>query len=405
MQNRELRASGPLSRRRLLGLSGAAALGAVGALRASQGMALAAGEDGPQVVRRAVVAGIAADSAGPPLVEKIGQMVLTGFTGLDAGPGTAIASQLANYGQAGVVLFDYPVNGVPRNISSPPQLKALVGELLAAEPNLIVACDEEGGLVARLDDSHGFPATVSEQYLGTINDPSVTYSHAAQMGATLASMGINLNFAPVVDVNVNPNNPIIGSLGRSFSADPDIVTSMAEAFIHGMHDNGVLCTLKHFPGHGSSTTDSHLGFVNVTNTWSAAELEPFRDIIADGLADAVMTAHIFNANLDPQYPATLSYKTITGILREQLGWDGVVFSDAMEMRAITDNYGFEQAIVLAVGAGVDILQYGNDGDDPTLVGRVIETIRQHVVSGAIPESRIDESYLRVQALKKRLSFG
>jgi beta-N-acetylhexosaminidase len=119
----------------------------------------------------------------------------------------------------------------------------------------------------------------------------------------------------------------------------------------------------------------------------------------------VMTAHIFNANLDQQYPTTLSYKTITGILREQLGWDGVVFSDAMEMRAITDNYGFEQAIVLAVGAGVDILQYGNDGDDPTLVGRVIETIRQHVVGGAIPESRIDESYLRVQALKKRLSFG
>ena len=303
------------------------------------------------------------------------------------------------------MLFDYLVGGVPRNISSPPQLKALVGELLTAEPRLIVAVDEEGGLVARLDDSHGFPATVSEQYLGTINDPNVTYSHAAQMGATLASMGINLNFAPVVDVNVNPNNPIIGSLGRSFSADADIVTSMAEAFIHGMHDNGVLCTLKHFPGHGSSTTDSHLGFVNVTDTWSAVELEPFRDIIADGLADAVMTAHIFNAHLDPDYPATLSYKTITGILREQLGWDGVVISDAMEMRAITDLYGFEQAIVLAVGAGVDILQYGNDGDDPTLVGRVVETIRQHVESGAIPESRIDQSYLRVQDLKKRLSGG
>lgn len=357
--------------------------------------------------RRSVIPGLARDNPPPPtLDQKLGAMILAGFTGQTAAAGDQVGVDIQQRYLGGVALFDYDVNGVPRNIASPSQLQTLDAQLQAlasatSQSTLIIGTDEEGGEVARLDQTHGFPPTVSAQYLGTINDPAVTYQYAAQMAQTLRSAGLNINFAPDVDLNVNPNNPIIGALGRSFSADPDIVTSMAEAFIRAHHDNGMLTTLKHFPGHGSSTADSHLGFVNVTDTWSSIELEPFRNIVHDGLADMIMTAHIFNAHLDPDYPATLSKATITGILREQIGWDGVVSTDAMEMGAISDNYGFEQAIALAVNAGADILLYGNDGDD--VVPRVLTALKGFVSDGTITEARIDQSWARIQKLKSRLA--
>ncbi|HKS92915.1 MAG TPA: glycoside hydrolase family 3 N-terminal domain-containing protein [Tepidiformaceae bacterium] len=359
------------------------------------------------VRRRSVIPGLARDNPPPPtLDQKLGAMILAGFTGQTAAAGDQVGVDIQQRYLGGVALFDYDVNGVPRNIASPSQLQTLDAQLQAlasatSQSTLIIGTDEEGGEVARLDQTHGFPPTVSAQYLGTINDPAVTYQYAAQMAQTLRSAGLNINFAPDVDLNVNPNNPIIGALGRSFSADPDIVTSMAEAFIRAHHDNGMLTTLKHFPGHGSSTADSHLGFVNVTDTWSSIELEPFRNIVHDGLADMIMTAHIFNAHLDPDYPATLSKATITGILREQIGWDGVVSTDAMEMGAISDNYGFEQAIALAVNAGADILLYGNDGDD--VVPRVLTALKGFVSDGTITEARIDQSWARIQKLKSRLA--
>jgi beta-N-acetylhexosaminidase len=330
-------------------------------------------------------------------------MIMAGFTGQTASPSDQVGVDIQQRHLGGVALFDYDVNGAPRNISSPSQLQTLDSQLQRLDSaTLMIGTDEEGGAVARLDETHGFPPTVSAEYLGNINDPSVTYQYAAQMAQTMRTAGLNINYAPDVDLNVNPNNPIIGALGRSFSADPDIVTAMAEAFIRAHHDNGMLTTLKHFPGHGSSTADSHLGFVNVTDTWSSVELEPFRNIVHDGLADMIMTAHIFNANLDPDYPATLSHKTITGILREQIGWDGVVSTDAMEMKAISDNYGFEQAIALAVNAGADILLYGNDaGGD--VVPRVLDALNGFVADGTITEDRIDQSWARISNLKSRMA--
>jgi beta-N-acetylhexosaminidase len=334
-------------------------------------------------------------------------MVIAGFAGRQVSASDVIAADIQTRKLGGVVLYDYPSGpqGLPRNIQSPSQLQALTATLQGLDASkLIIATDQEGGLVARLNPSHGFPPTVSAEYLGNIDDPSVTYNYAAQMAASLAAMGINLNFAPDVDLNVNPNNPVIGAVHRSFSADPDVVTRNAEAFIRAMHDHGVLCTLKHFPGHGSSTADSHLGFVNVTDTWSSVELEPFANIISDGLADAILTAHIFNANLDPDFPATLSYKTITGILRQQLGYQGVVISDDMQMKAITDIYGFETAISHAINAGVDILLFGNNvSDDPDIVARVVGVMQTLVQNGTISEARIDESYNRIQAFKARLA--
>ena len=179
----------------------------------------------------------------------------------------------------------------------------------------------------------------------------------------------------------------------------------ALAFIDAHHAHGVLCTLKHFPGHGSSTADSHKGFVDVTSTWSLRELKPYRDIIAAGKADAIMTAHVFNANIDPDYPATLSHNTITGILRGELGYDGVVISDDMQMGAIRDYYGFEEGVELAIHAGVDIISIANQTGtyDPLLHERGFAAIQQAVEAGRISPARIDESYRRIMALKAGLA--
>ncbi len=258
-------------------------------------------------------------------------------------------------------------------------------------------------MVARLSPQWGFPATHSAKALGDRNDPKFTRDVSRALAQTLSNAGVNLNLAPVVDLNVNPNNPVIGRFERSFSADPDIVTEQALSFIEGHHDAGVLTTLKHFPGHGSSTADSHKGFVDVTNLWSRTELEPFRNVIASGKADAVMTAHIFNSNLDPDYPATLSKATITGLLREELGFDGVVITDDMQMGAIRDFYGFEAAVELTINAGADIVAVSNNLTyEDGLEGRTFAAIRDAVLAGRISRDRIDESFRRIMALKARL---
>jgi beta-N-acetylhexosaminidase len=342
-------------------------------------------------------------TSGPSLREKIGQMLLVGFRGLTIEESASIVADIRDRNLGGVLLFDYdtPTAKPVRNVASPEQLTALVSGLqaVAATP-LIVAIDEEGGRVARLDQRHGFPPTVSAQAMGKRNDLAFTRAEAGRMATTLRAVGVNLNLAPVVDLNVNPTNPIIGSLGRSFSADPTVVTAQAGAFIDAQHQVGVACTLKHFPGHGSSTGDTHLGVVDVTTTWSEVELEPFRRLVAGGTVDAVLTAHVFNSTLDPDYPATLSRATVTGILRERLGYDGLVLSDDMQMGAIRDEFGYEDAVRLAINAGVDVLTIANQQVfEDGIVGTTIDLVERLVGEGRISQDRIDASYRRVQALK------
>ena len=342
---------------------------------------------------------------GPSLRERIGQMLLVGFRGLTVDAAAEIAADIRERNLGGILLFDtdQPTHSAIRNVQSPAQLTALVTGLQAlADTPLLVAIDEEGGLVARLDQRHGFPPTISEADLGARNDVAFTTQAGRQLGETLASVGVNLNLAPVVDLNVNPTNPIIGALGRSFSADPAVVTAQAEAFVSGHRAVGVHTTLKHFPGHGSSTGDTHLGVVDVTPTWSRKELEPFANLVRDGLADVILTAHVFNATLDPDNPATLSQPTITGILRQQIGWDGVVISDDMQMGAIRQAYGYPDAVRLAILAGVDILTIAQQQVFETgIVATTIDLIEGMVADGSLTEARIDESYTRIQALKAR----
>ena len=200
----------------------------------------------------------------------------------------------------------------------------------------------------------------------------------------------------MVDLDVEPANPVIGGLERSFSADPDVVTRHAAEVVKAHRERGVLTCLKHFPGHGSSRADSHLGFTDVTESWSRKELEPYARLIGARLCDSVMTAHIFNAALDPDLPATLSTKVITGLLREGMAYDGPVISDDMQMKAISANFGLEDAVLKAVDAGVDILVFANNSVfDPDIAASAIGIIRQAVRAGKIGEERIDRSYSRI----------
>jgi beta-N-acetylhexosaminidase len=342
----------------------------------------------------------------------IGQMLLVGFRGTTAETSRAVIDDIAQRSLGGVVLFsrDQPTGDPVRNIVSPAQLSDLTAALQQASTEseaglpLIVSVDEEGGLVARLDPAHGFPATESAAALGARDDPAYTRRAGMAIADTLRSAGINLNLAPVVDLDVNPDNPIIGVLDRSFGASPQLVTRQAAAFIRGHHDRGVLTTLKHFPGHGSSTADSHMGVVDVTDTWSPVELEPYRNLIPDGLADTILTAHVFNAQLDAENPATLSQSTIDGLLRGDLAYDGVVISDDMQMGAIRQAYGYEDAVRLAILAGVDVLTIANQQVfERNIVDRTIGIILGLVDSGAISEARIEESWRRIAAWKTRLA--
>lgn len=340
-------------------------------------------------------------SAGEPLRKKIGQMLIVGFSGTDLFDGSAsmdtLKVDLQERNLGGVLEFAY-------NLKSPVQMKTLSGQLnqLASFP-LFISTDQEGGKVARLGSANGFQATNSAYSLGTLIDrEDSTRATAAMMAGWLAQSGINMDFAPVTDVLVNPKSPVIAGLNRSFSKSPLKVAEHAGYFINELHKKNIISTLKHFPGHGSALTDSHLGFTDITKTWADSELVPYRQLIAKGLVDVIMTGHLFNANLDT-LPATLSPKVINGLLRRDLGYNGVVVSDEMSMKAISSNYGFYEAASLAINAGVDILLYNSNllTTNNSLVRSLIDYIEKKVLDGTIPESRIDESYQRIMNLKGR----
>ncbi len=338
------------------------------------------------------------------LEEKIGQMLLVGFRGLKVDKSHPIVQDILMRHIGSVVLFDYdvPDKSPVRNVASPSQLKKLVSDLQSfSRIPLLVAVDYEGGRISRLKEKFDFPPTYSAQYFGQKNNPNLTFRHAEHMAKLLNTLGINLNLAPVVDLNTNPDNPIIGMLERSYAKDPEVVTSHAEKFIQASHRHNVLCTLKHFPGHGSSSGDSHLGMVDISRTWIEDELFPYRQLIRKEKVDAVMTAHVFNEHLDSKYPATLSKRIITGLLREKLNYNGVVISDDMQMGAIAKEYGLESAIFRAIEAGVDILAFANNSTfDVSIAFKAVEILKEYVITKKISSERIDESFNRIMNLKK-----
>jgi len=324
---------------------------------------------------------------------------VVGFRGLSVGPDDPIVTAL-KAGLGGVILFDHDQASPTRNIRSPEQLASLITSLReAASSSLIVAIDQEGGRVARLRPVRGFPATSSQAEIGSADDPDAAFEAGRAMAETMAAAGIDLDLAPVVDVNVNPANPAIGALGRSFSSDPSVVAAMAEAEIHGLHEFGVRAAIKHFPGLGSATANTDLTNVDVTKTWTEAELEPFETLISAGVCDAVMTGHMVNDTIDPGVPASLSVATVDGLLRRRLGWDGAVVTDDLGAEAIASRYAREDAIALALEAGNDLLLFANQTIYvPDLATQVVETILDLVTSGRISETSIDRSIERIDVL-------
>ena len=351
--------------------------------------------------------GVTPGDLGTSIEEAVGQMLMIGFRG-DVLDGDIVAL-LRDIQPGGVVLFDYdlPSKGeVVRNITSPRQLCALTSALQDIAPYFI-AVDAEGGYVNRLKKEYGFTVSVpSAQALGR-KSPGKTKRVADALARELKDMGINWNFAPVVDVNIDSKSPAIGAIERSFSDVPRAVVAHANAFIKAHRERQVIPTLKHFPGHGSAADDTHLGVTDVTETYRRAkELLPYQKFIQRGYEDPILTAHIVNRKLDKSgRPATLSHDIMTKLLRDELGFDGVVISDDMQMGAIVEAYGLTEAVVEAVKAGVDMILLANQIGEYNIdqVYDVKNAIVQAVADGVVREDRICESFHRIQRLKQR--FG
>ena len=261
-----------------------------------------------------------------------------------------------------------------------------------------MAIDQEGGVVTRLSPAHGFPAVASEAAIGSKGDPAVM-AWAEGLAATLVDVGVNLNLAPVVDLNINPKNPAIGALARAFSADPTVVARDASLEVISHRARGVRTALKHFPGLGSATTNTDFGVADVTRTWSTKELTPYQSLLGQDLVDMVMAGNLVNGQFDPNAPASLSSATIKDLLRGELGWDGVVITDDLQAGAITAAFGADDAITLAVEAGNDLLLFANQQVyDPDVVAKTLDLIEGLVIAGRIDQARIDRSYARAAAL-------
>lgn len=335
------------------------------------------------------------------LEQKVARMLIIGFRGTEITDNMDVVKDIRDRGVGGIILFEHNITPVEKKLNSVERLKNMCAKIheLAPRP-IIVSIDQEGGKVNRLKTKYGFVPSVTQEYLGTLDNEDSTRYYAKLMANQLRDLGFNVNFTPSVDVNVNPKCPVIGKFGRSFSSDPYTVVKHGRIVMDVHHRYGVKTAIKHFPGHGSSAVDSHLGFTDVTDTWQEDELIPFRDLLSDVSENMVMISHVFNRNMDDKYPATLSHNIITGILRERLGWDGVVITDDMHMKAISDHYTLKESLTLTINAGTDmiILSSNIPGNTSPVSTQAIEAIVSQVRSGDISEERIDESYRRICAL-------
>ncbi len=337
------------------------------------------------------------------LEQMAGQMIVVGFEG--DGPGDAgveaVAAELAA-GRLGGVMY------LKKNVASLSTVREMNAMFQAASPGLppFITLDQEGGAVERLTKDVGFDEIPNAATIAARNSPDEAEAIYARMAQAIAEQGFSVNFGPVADLNTNPDNQIIARFGRAFSADPEVVTEYDAAFIRAHRAADLVTALKHFPGHGSSTADSHEGFVDITETWDPVELEPYAALIGEGMADMVMVGHLYHADFaddDGETPSSLSPRWINGVLRDELGFDGVVISDDLEMGAIREHFTLEQTVTRAVRAGMDILLFSNTADyRPGLSGEVLEILLSEAEADPAFAARIEESYRRIVALKVRI---
>ena len=339
------------------------------------------------------------------------RMLMVGFRGDCIDDSSDAARYVRDLHVGSIVLFDIdltidgPRKIGTRNITTKERLTKLTSQLQSyADEPLIIAADQEGGMVCRLKPQYGFKPTVNALHLGTVDNRDTTLHYAMSIAEEMKECGVNLNLAPVLDIH-REDGPHLGHFKRCFSTDVDVITRHAGWFIDAHYKHGVLCAVKHFPGHGSALGDSHEGLVDVTDTWNPRELVPFEQLIAKKKVDVVMTAHIYNRRLDPDYPATLSHKIVTELLRDNLHYDGVVVTDDMYMEGILGQYSIEDALALAINAGADILLVGNNIDTGFEADRpfhLVDIIVNLVNTGKVPYERVHQSSERILRLKGRL---
>ena len=334
------------------------------------------------------------------LNKKVGQLLVIGFDGKKVPK--KVKDLIHNYHIGGIILFS-------RNIGTPTDVLKLTTELQQEANNagyeypLLICVDQENGVVRRLND--GFSIFPGSMTIGSTNDAASAYEIGLATGKELQAVGINWNLAPVVDVNNNPDNPVIGV--RSFSDSPEKVARFGHAIMNGMQDSGTITTLKHFPGHGDTNVDSHLDLPVIPHSMERlekVELMPFKACISSG-ADVIMTAHVCFPAIESikERPATLSANVITKLLREKLGFNGVVTTDCMEMNAIANTIGTENGSVAAIKAGADLIMISHT---PNKQEGALEKIIQAIENGEIEEKLIDESIRRINVLKQKyLSWG
>lgn len=328
------------------------------------------------------------------LEEKIGQMLIVGIEGYEINPNTV--EFIDKYKVGGFILFS-------KNVESSSQLLKLLNSIKVENSKntipLFLSIDEEGGRVTRMPRE--FDQFPSNKSIGDVNNKQFSYEIGKAMANKIGTFGFNMNFAPVLDVNSNPNNPVIGD--RSFSSQAEIVSSLGVETMKGLQQGKVIPVVKHFPGHGDTAEDSHKGLPSLSHDLSrleSLELLPFQKAINNG-AEVVMISHILLPEIDKENPSSMSKTIITDILREKMNFKGIVITDDMTMGAIINNYGIGEAAVKSVLAGVDIVLVCHDKDKQI---EVIEALKKAVSEGKITEERIDESVYRILSLKEKYAI-
>lgn len=330
------------------------------------------------------------------LADAVAQLLLVGFYGASAAsPSARLLARQARRGQVGAVFF------VHQNVGSLPDVKGLLGLFRGEGVAPLLAIDHEGGIVQRLTDAHGLSRLPAARDVAASLSPDEARTLYAQAGHELANLGFHINLGPVVDVD-EPANPAIGVFGRSYGTEPDRIAAYAQAFVDGFSEAGVLCAAKHFPGHGRAVSDSHEGAADISATWSEAELEPFVRLIGSRQAPPlVMMGHLRLDPLAPDgWPATISTPIVSGLLRGRLGYQSVVVTDDLDMKAVSDLMGRKEAVVQAIAAGCDLLMIKNlFGYDPLMPQRAVGWVRSAIARGELSEAQVMAAAERVRALR------
>jgi beta-N-acetylhexosaminidase len=332
----------------------------------------------------------------------ISKMVILGFNGENVTSNDEVYKNIKS-GLGGVILFDKDPNDKlkVKNVRSKEQLKRLTSQLQAiSNQKILISIDQEGGIVQRLKKEDGFVDTLKASEIALRGKDFARQSYSA-MAKDLRYSGINVDFAPVVDLAINKQNKVIVTKGRSFGESPSEVINYASIFVDELKKEKVISVLKHFPGHGSSLADSHLGFVDITDTWSEKELEPYRYFIKNDKVDMIMTAHVYNENLDKNYPATLSFAINTNLLRNKLGYEGVIVSDDLQMSAISKHYDLKQTVTLAINSGVNMLLFANQQAQPITLKQIVDTVYSQILNEQIPLEKIIKANQRIDRMMSK----